>query len=1241
MEPSDNITNDGDTSPRDRRRYPGVIPFEERDSEQFHGRKAATQELLLRVMSVRLLLQFAPSGVGKTSLLNAGLIPALRPHNYFPFVVRLNQTAESLLQAVRRSLVDASRKCGLIDPVIPEDPPSLWMLIAGTQLWSRDLALLTPVLLFDQFEEVFTRHDDAFRKVFASEVGELASGVPRSAPNSESAGETSDATTAPAVKIIISLREEYLGKIEEFSTSIPDLFRERLRLLPLTPQEAKEAIVAPARLVGDRWISPPFGYEPECIRELIDFIDGSSDTARVIESLTLQLVCQQAEMLVIQGKVSGSPVPEVAMADFGGSTGLQLLVRDYFHSVLQKLPSEGRRHARFMFEDGLLDRTGRRLMLEQGEIEDKYHLAKNDLDTLEDGGLLRREPRNERVFYEICHDRIAETIGKNRKVRLPRWVVPTLAAAAVSIVVLGLSLVAIVAITTKEKQAAEARAAMMLAQEQSEFERKQAELARQLALSEDMVSRLSEAGLGDVLKQVLKKSDGAPSSAANGLSDALRLRHQGDIEREQGTIREARKKFDMALEKVEALSAQGSSMPHQALMVERARLSRRLGSVIADTGDLAEAESRYAESVRLWTSVLNESTDPQELLDAAETHIESGALRQRMGDPDGADADFLEAGHLATKVWKTAYGGTQGGAEGSNFVLGRATLTLSDVALNLGNARRERELTTLAVALARESVRLRPLSFVAAKGLASAIAMSIELEGGRSPEGWAQFEESRRLINHLALVDPGNRRMQRERAALELMIATAVRSCVQDSACKQSLPAEQIEKVRLSTLEAIGNLRRLAGLDPDNRSLIADIGWGLKIESRLVADTGNTAAALRLLDAAIDATRRANVDGRDVELGVGVALAIREKAALQQVVLTKRKAGNSDEVMAMLDEAMAALDQLQQSSVVLSNARTSIIQDKSALLVNSGRAREAKMLRDSLEAHGSSSNATLTARKERAQTLILNALETVQDARAHGRRMTSEQWEKVIAKLELAVMEYPFKAAYWRDLSAAQGQMAGVVKERANASTGAAGGAGGAAGYASAADARLIESALREALVASSMAAMLSPEGPTMIAAWKELYRARRDLAIFLHAQGRTEQVLALTNEDALEAAEVMRLYPKSTEALFYLADANFGLAMLRSESGSAGWEEAYRVAISHGERLATLEPSNAEHRTWIGLARFGLATELDRHERPAAAEDERALALKACRDGLRLAAPTQQGEAESCLKQLAIRRVR
>ncbi|HYK02857.1 MAG TPA: hypothetical protein VE974_13945 [Thermoanaerobaculia bacterium] len=61
-----------------RRRYPGTGPFGPEDAALFFGRNRETEELYLRTLSVPLLLQFGRSGLGKTSLLQAGLFPMLR-----------------------------------------------------------------------------------------------------------------------------------------------------------------------------------------------------------------------------------------------------------------------------------------------------------------------------------------------------------------------------------------------------------------------------------------------------------------------------------------------------------------------------------------------------------------------------------------------------------------------------------------------------------------------------------------------------------------------------------------------------------------------------------------------------------------------------------------------------------------------------------------------------------------------------------------------------------------------------------------------------------------------------------------------------------------------------------------------------------------------------------------------------------------------------------------------------------
>ncbi len=160
-----------------RSRYPGTRPFSElrEDQQRFFGRGWEGEQLYLRVLSVRLLLQFAKSGLGKTSLLNASLFPRLRQKPFLPVMVRFNEKDESPVDAIARSFKQACLWEGLEVPDFRTD--GLWELLSTALVWRGDL-LLTPVLVLDQFEEVFTLRDSALRERLAEELGALVTGVP-------------------------------------------------------------------------------------------------------------------------------------------------------------------------------------------------------------------------------------------------------------------------------------------------------------------------------------------------------------------------------------------------------------------------------------------------------------------------------------------------------------------------------------------------------------------------------------------------------------------------------------------------------------------------------------------------------------------------------------------------------------------------------------------------------------------------------------------------------------------------------------------------------------------------------------------------------------------------------------------------------------------------------------------------------------------------------------------------------
>ena len=1186
----------------DGRRFPGVQSFQEHEQPKFRGRRAAIDALLLRVLSVPLLLQFAPSGVGKTSLLNAGLFPALRPHHYFPVMVRLNKTDESLAQAVRRSLADAARDFGLVDPVIPVAADTLRDLLGGTQLWSRQLLLLTPVLVFDQFEEIFTLRDDAFRQAFAAQLGAL-----RAAPGA--AGGPSLAQ----VKVILSLREEFLGKLEQLSAQIPDLFRERLRLAPLTAAEATEAMVEPARLAGAHWACAPFEFAPACLDALIDFIDGASDSLRVIEALTLQLVCQRAEAIVLQRRGSEAARQPLLLDDFGGLAGLERLVRRHYQDELAKLPDgRTRGQAQMLFEQGLLDPAGKRLMLEQNEIQRKYGLGKPALDQLVAASLLRCEPRNEKsVFYEISHDRLTESIAKHRKPHLPRWVWPTLAGGSVVVVCLLLGIWFVL------RQADETLRA-----------RNQADYALQRLLGEDLVSRLREAGLSDALKHVLQTSgdDASVAARVNGLAQALKLRHEGDIERAQGTGPHARAKFDAAQALINTLLSDAALTAHPLLLAEAARLQQRLAALLAEGGESVHAEAQYGVAIALWDQVIKGPAPWQDQLDAAEIRIASGGLKASLGDLDGAEPQFVEAGRLAGQVVRTAYDEVQRGTTDGHFKLGRAVQVFADVALNLSLLYFDPAASYRAVTLAREAVRLRPVSFEARKQLGTAlIAQARTVVDPDTLQ--ARLAESRALFDGLGQQDPGNRQMQRERAALQMASAEAVAACAANPACKPVLRNDDLDQAQLAALEAMGQFRWLAGLNRHSQALNNDLAWGLRTQASLLAATGQPAQAIPLLDEGLrlqSESRAARKLPDDAESGLRRADFLQQKARLQAA------ANRALPAIESLDAAKAVLAALPAALRSVQEAQIQILDDKGLFLRQSGQSALAGQVQKTRSAlFAALPQASEDQRKTLAGKRNDDGVAIARNLQALNPVAQLQRLREALAKHEQALADDAFDPVFWQNLGRTQQKIA-----RLAASGDAASGLGPA----------VQAQALRQTTAALWLAAVLGTEaqkGQRL----KELYEAQRELAMLLQDSNKTTS-LAFAEQGVRDAQALLGRQGGSADALWYLADAHYGLALLRdglaAAQGTAQPQEAFRLALLLGQRLALLEPTSAQRQNWLAGVHAHLANRLDETQQPAGAAQHRQQRLMACKQALRLAklAPLRSGadgtEAAACLAELA-----
>ncbi|MBX2989730.1 MAG: TonB family protein [Bacteroidetes bacterium] len=263
-------------------RYPGTRPFQdtERDRLLFKGREDDVQRFLHLVLAERLVVLFSKSGAGKSSLLNAGVSPSLRERGYVPIPIRLNDSQKPLIDLIDGQVRQAAADRHL--EFVAGNTSSLLEYIRSCEFWGAGDVLLTPVLIFDQFEEMFTLdYSREQQNEFFRQLAKLIQGHTPGSPGQKTETQTKKvASTPPDVKVVLSLREEYLAHLEEIHADIPSIFRNRFRLRSLTPAQARRAIIEPALLGNSQFASRPFTYEDQTVDAMLGFLQkGGTEIA--------------------------------------------------------------------------------------------------------------------------------------------------------------------------------------------------------------------------------------------------------------------------------------------------------------------------------------------------------------------------------------------------------------------------------------------------------------------------------------------------------------------------------------------------------------------------------------------------------------------------------------------------------------------------------------------------------------------------------------------------------------------------------------------------------------------------------------------------------------------------------------------------------------------------------------------------------------------------------------------------
>jgi len=585
--------------------------------------------------------------------------------------VRLNKPGGSVIEllqdACAESARDSSHELGI--DYTPGQGQTAWEFFRTVMFW-RGERLVPPVLVFDQFEEIFTLADAAWRKEFGAEVGPLASGnAPATVRERLRSGERGLSDQAPNVKLVFCLREEYYGSLQDLSSQFPGLFQDRFRLRPLDSQQTELAIVEPARLKSDEssaetFVTPPFEYERAAIESMLDFLRDRSQTT---EPVPLQLLCQYVEQVIVEGKrKAGVLSPIVVTADdLGGKKTMNKVIGRFYKDSIDSLPPSERRHARELCDTGLLAAAGNRLLLEKNQIVKDYKISDATLRYLTDERrILRQEPRLESTFYEISHDTIAHSIFESRKWRLPKqWRI----AAAVSAVFM----IALAAITTwavyagkraiiarndavaesnKAKDATDAANISATRAENSENKAKrsltEAERIVAFLMGEDFLAKLRPMGRLNVFEAMQKAvpckapEEGVEYSDVGLTNLGLACLNEGDIDHTQLRLRDAGERYETARLHFAELVLRKYSGSDAYL----AETLSKLADVAEDQLDLDRSLELTRQSLKIQEQlVAGGSNDDKLLRDRAEGYVSIGDIREKQGYLREALASFDKA----------------------------------------------------------------------------------------------------------------------------------------------------------------------------------------------------------------------------------------------------------------------------------------------------------------------------------------------------------------------------------------------------------------------------------------------------------------------------------------------------------------------------------------------------------------------------------------------------------------------
>ena len=333
----------------------------------FKGREHGVEELMQQMFSQRLTLLHGPSGVGKTSLLQASLWPKLLGKKHLPVYIDLQtESTIELVSAIKYKLFKFPPY-----PKLLQDYTLRQCLAIGAEvLKGKEL-----IIILDQFEEFFISH--TLKQPFIQELASCAQ------------------EEYLPVRFLISIRKDYLADMALFKPFPHNILANHYPLPALNRLEAKDAIERPAQTYGIDW-------SRDAVKHLLNYLDeGDQD----ISSPHLQLICSELFAAAQQSESQTIVIEQ--------DTDLEAIHAEFLKREMGAFSAEEREYGWQLLKKLVTSKgTKKRVDLEslyQSVAPSK--MLDPIIERLDNRRILRGDKLGKQRFVYIVHDTLAEKIA--------------------------------------------------------------------------------------------------------------------------------------------------------------------------------------------------------------------------------------------------------------------------------------------------------------------------------------------------------------------------------------------------------------------------------------------------------------------------------------------------------------------------------------------------------------------------------------------------------------------------------------------------------------------------------------------------------------------------------------------------------------------------------------------------------------------------------------------------------------